>query len=249
MSTQNKPTKSRKRIADEIMKQIGKSVILVFLLVAIVAIVMVGWTIMTSKETELTLESSAAAKQLTGFLEQYIRSAEQLAVNPEIKDVMLQTGAGDDILQADNMDTVRENLISIFIVFALLYWVGMARMVRSQVLMLKESEYVTAARALGVGNGKIIKKHLLTNCIGTLIVTTTLQIPSSIFTESFLSFLGLGVAVPLPSLGSLASEAINGLNTYPYLLFIPAALISLIILSFNLLGDGLRDAFDPKLKN
>lgn len=145
--------------------------------------------------------------------------------------------------------TVGTNLISIFIVFALLYWVGMARMVRSQILMLKESEYVTAARALGAKNGRIIKKHLLTNCIGTLIVTTTLQIPSSIFTESFLSFLGLGVAVPLPSLGSLASEAINGLNTYPYLLFIPAVLISLIILSFNLLGDGLRDAFDPKLKN
>ena len=144
---------------------------------------------------------------------------------------------------------VGQNLISIFIVFALLYWVGMARMVRSQILMLKESEYVTAARALGVGNGKIIRKHLLTNCIGTLIVTTTLQIPSSIFTESFLSFLGMGVAVPLPSLGSLASDAINGMNTYPYLLFIPAVLISLIILSFNLLGDGLRDAFDPKLKN
>jgi len=144
---------------------------------------------------------------------------------------------------------VGTNLISIFIVFALLYWVGMARMVRSQILMLKESEYVTAARALGAKNGRIIKKHLLTNCIGTLIVTTTLQIPSSIFTESFLSFLGLGVAVPLPSLGSLASEAINGINTYPYLLFIPSILISLIILSFNLLGDGLRDAFDPKLKN
>ena len=127
------------------------------------------------------------------------------------------------------VSVVGENLISIFIVFALLYWVGMARMVRSQVLMLKESEYVTAARALGVGNGKIIRKHLLTNCIGTLIVTTTLQIPSSIFTESFLSFLGLGVAVPLPSLGSLASSAINGMNTYPYLLFIPSVLISLII--------------------
>ncbi|MBQ0001559.1 MAG: ABC transporter permease [Clostridiales bacterium] len=141
------------------------------------------------------------------------------------------------------------NLISIFIVFALLYWGGMARMVRSQILTLKESEYVTAARALGASSGRIIKKHLLTNCIGTLIVTTTLQIPSSIFTESFLSFLGLGVAVPMPSLGSLASDAINGLNTYPYLLFIPAALISLIILSFNLLGDGLRDAFDPKMKN
>ena len=147
------------------------------------------------------------------------------------------------------VQTVGTNLISIFIVFALLYWVGMARMVRSQILMLKESEYVTAARALGASSARIIKKHLLTNCIGTLIVTTTLQIPSSIFTESFLSFLGLGVAVPMPSLGSLASDAINGLNTYPYLLFIPAAVISLIILSFNLLGDGLRDAFDPKLKN
>ncbi len=147
------------------------------------------------------------------------------------------------------IQTVGVNLISIFVVFALLYWVGMARMVRSQVLMLKESEYVTAAKALGASNARIIKKHLLTNCIGTLIVTTTLQIPSSIFTESFLSFLGLGVAVPLPSLGSLASDAINGLNTYPYLLFAPALLISLIILSFNLLGDGLRDAFDPKLKN
>lgn len=147
------------------------------------------------------------------------------------------------------MGVVGENLISIFVVFALLYWVGMARMVRSQVLMLKESEYVTAAKALGVSNGKIIRTHLLTNCIGTLIVTTTLQIPSSIFTESFLSFLGLGVAVPMPSLGSLTSDAINGMNTYPYLLFIPAILISLIILSFNLLGDGLRDAFDPKLKD
>ncbi len=147
------------------------------------------------------------------------------------------------------IQTVGQNLISIFVVFALLYWVGMARMVRSQVLMLKESEYVTAARALGVSSGKIIKKHLLTNCIGTLIVTTTLQIPSSIFTESFLSFLGMGVAVPLPSLGSLASDAINGMQTNPHLLFIPSIVISLIILSFNLFGDGLRDAFDPKLKN
>ena len=144
--------------------------------------------------------------------------------------------------------TVGPNLISIFIVFALLYWVGMARIVRSQVLVLRESEYVTAAKALGAKNGRIIRKHLLTNCIGTLIVTTTLQIPSSIFTESYLSFLGLGVAAPLPSLGSLASTAINGMNTYPYLLICPAVLISIIILSFNLFGDGLRDAFDPKMK-
>ena len=141
------------------------------------------------------------------------------------------------------------NLISIFVVFALLYWVGMARIVRSQIMILKEQEYVTAARALGASNGRIIKKHLLTNCIGTLIVTTTLQIPSSIFTESFLSFLGLGVNAPMPSLGSLASAALNGLQSYPYRLFAPAIMISVIILSFSLLGDGLRDAFDPKLKN
>ena len=141
------------------------------------------------------------------------------------------------------------NLISIFLVFALLYWVGMARIVRSQIMILKEQEYVTAARALGASSGRIIRKHLLTNCIGTLIVTTTLQIPSSIFTESFLSFLGLGVNAPMPSMGSLASAAINGLQSYPHRLFAPAIMISVIILSFNLLGDGLRDAFDPKMKN
>ena len=141
------------------------------------------------------------------------------------------------------------NLISILLVFALLYWVGMARIVRSQIMILKEQEYVTAARALGASSGRIIRKHLLTNCIGTLIVTTTLQIPSSIFTESFLSFLGLGVNAPMPSLGSLASAAINGLQSYPHRLFAPAIMISVIILSFNLLGDGLRDAFDPKMKN
>ncbi|MEF9940663.1 MAG: ABC transporter permease, partial [Clostridium sp.] len=141
------------------------------------------------------------------------------------------------------------NLISIFLVFALLYWVSMARIVRSQIMVLKEQEYVTAAKALGASNFRIIKKHLLTNCIGTLIVTTTLQIPSSIFTESFLSFLGLGVNAPMPSLGSLASAAINGMQTNPHRLFAPAIMISVIILSFNLLGDGLRDAFDPKLKN
>ena len=96
------------------------------------------------------------------------------------------------------MQKVGSNLIAMFIVFALLYWVSMARITRSQVLVLKESEYVTAARALGAGSGRIIRKHLLTNCIGTLIVTTTLQIPSAIFTESYLSFLGLGVAAPMP---------------------------------------------------
>jgi len=119
------------------------------------------------------------------------------------------------------MQKLGPNMVSIFIIFALLYWVGMARIVRSQVLTLKESEYVTAARALGASGGRIIKKHLLTNCMGTLIVTTTLQIPSSIFTESYLSFLGLGVAAPMPSLGSLATDAVKGMNTYPVLLMPP----------------------------
>lgn len=140
-------------------------------------------------------------------------------------------------------------LICIFIVFTLLYWVGMARIVRGQVLVLKEQEYVTAARALGSSNRRIISKHLLINCIGTLIVTTTLQIPSSIFTESFLSFIGIGVNAPMPSLGSMASDALSGIFSYPYRLLAPAIMISVIILTFNLLGDGLRDAFDPKLKH
>jgi len=124
-----------------------------------------------------------------------------------------------DLSQKPGFEWIGVNLISIFLVFALLYWVGMARIVRSQIMILKEQEYVTAARALGASSGRIIRKHLLTNCIGTLIVTTTLQIPSSIFTESFLSFLGLGVNAPMPSLGSLASAAINGLQSYPHRLF------------------------------
>ncbi|MGI6249003.1 MAG: ABC transporter permease [Acutalibacteraceae bacterium] len=147
------------------------------------------------------------------------------------------------------INTIGVGLICIFIVFSLLYWVGMARIVRSQILSLKEQEYITAARALGAGDARIIGKHLLTNSIGTLIVTTTLQIPSAIFTESFLSFIGIGVSAPMPSLGSMASAAIGGISTYPYRLLAPAVMISIIILTFNLFGDGLRDAFDPKLKN
>ena len=165
-----------------------------------------------------------------------------MTLRPQLEE--LATHAGFEWMQK-----VGPNLIAMFIVFALLYWVSMARITRSQVLVLKESEYVTAARALGAGSWRIISKHLLTNCIGTLIVTTTLQIPSAIFTESYLSFLGLGVAAPMPSLGSLATDAVKGMNTYPHLLLLPAIMISVTILVFNLFGDGLRDAFDPKLKN
>ncbi|MBE5935909.1 MAG: ABC transporter permease [Lachnospiraceae bacterium] len=144
--------------------------------------------------------------------------------------------------------TLGSGVVAIFIVYGLLYWVGMARIIRGQVLQLKEMEYVNSAVALGSNKRRLIAKHLLPNCIGQLIVTTALQIPSAIFTESFLSFLGLGVSVPMASLGSLASDALNGINSYPYRLFFPALIISLIILSFNLFADGLRDALDPKMK-
>ncbi len=139
-------------------------------------------------------------------------------------------------------------MISIFIVFALLYWVSMARLIRGQIMTIKQQDYVLAARSLGARGGHIIRRHMLPNCISVIIISTALQIPSAIFTESFLSFMGLGVSMPMPSLGSLCSEALGGIYTYAYRLVIPAIMICLIVLSLNLLGDGLRDAFDPKLK-
>jgi oligopeptide transport system permease protein len=140
------------------------------------------------------------------------------------------------------------SIIAIFIAFALLYWTTLARIVRGQILQLKQQEYVLAAHALGASDKRIILKHLLPNCIGSLVAATCLQIPIAIFLESFLSFLGVGVNAPMTSLGSLASDALGGMYTYTYRLIIPAILLSLMILSFNLFGDGLRDALDPRLK-
>ena len=105
------------------------------------------------------------------------------------------------------------NLISMFIAFGLLYWVTMARIIRGQILQLKEQEFVTAAKALGASSGRIIKHHLLPNCVGQIVVTTCLQIPSAIFLESFLSYLGVGVSAPMTSLGSMASDALSGVQT------------------------------------
>ena len=140
------------------------------------------------------------------------------------------------------------NMISLFIVFGLLYWVGLARLVRGQILSIKENEYILASKVIGATPGRIIRKHIIPNCLSVIIISTALQIPSAIFTESFLSFCGIGVRAPMPSLGSLANSARGGLSSYPYKLVFPALTICLIVLSFNLLGDGLRDAFDPKLK-
>ena len=153
------------------------------------------------------------------------------------------------LIEGPILESLGVNIISLFIVFALLYWVSMARQIRGQILSLKEQEYVLASKSTGAKGGWIIRKHLLPNCLSVVVISTALQIPSAIFTESYLSFLGLGVNAPMPSLGSLASDALDGISSYPYRLVFPALVISLIVLSLNLFGDGLRDAFDPKLKH
>lgn len=161
--------------------------------------------------------------------------------------VVLKEIIGDS-LKGTVLGKVGNNMISLFVVFGLLYWVGMARLVRGQILSIKTNEYVLAARALGAHPGRIIRRHILPNCMSVIIISVALQIPSAIFTESFLSFIGLGVQAPMPSLGSLANAARGGMQSYPWKMLFPAMAICLIVLSFNLLGDGLRDAFDPKLR-
>lgn len=137
---------------------------------------------------------------------------------------------------------------SMLIVFALLYWGTMARIVRGEVLRIKEQEYILAAKALGAGSPRIIRRHILPNCVGPIIVTATLQIPAAIFVESFLSFIGLGISAPMASLGSMVTDALAGIYTYPTRIIFPAVLILLIILAFNTVGDALRDVLDPRMK-
>ncbi|MBQ3279931.1 MAG: ABC transporter permease [Clostridia bacterium] len=171
---------------------------------------------------------------------------------PDVLIVILLSVAIKDWVSTSKNELISRlgaGMVSIFIVFGLLYWVSMARQVRGQILSIKEQEYVLASKAIGAGPARIIRKHMIPNCVSVIIIIAAMQIPSAIFTESFLSFLGLGVSVPMPSLGSLASDARTSLRSYPYQLIFPALSIFLIVLSFNLLGNGLRDAFDPKLRN
>ena len=151
-------------------------------------------------------------------------------------------------LQGTVFSKIGPNMVSLFVVFGVLYWVGMARLVRGQILSIKNNEYVLAAQAMGAKPGRIIRKHILPNCMSVIIISVARQIPSAIFTESVRSFFGLGGQAPMPSLGSLANAARGGMQSYPYKMVFPAIIICLIVLSFNLLGDGLRDAFDPKLR-
>ena len=146
------------------------------------------------------------------------------------------------------MVILKPGLFNIFLALGLVYWLRMARLVRAQVLSLKEQEFVLAAKLIGAPPRRIIARHLIPNCMGPIIVTMTLSIPEAIFTEAFLSFIGLGVSAPMASWGVLASDGIISMRSYPFQLFFPALFISLTMLSFNFLGDGLRDALDPRMR-
>jgi oligopeptide transport system permease protein len=126
-------------------------------------------------------------------------------------------------------------------------WIGMARIMRGQILQLSQMDFIKAAKALGASKMRILLAHLIPNCMGSILVTVTLTIPSAIFAEAFLSFLGLGVQAPIASWGTMANEGLSALCYYPWRLFFPAGFICITMLSFNLVGDGLRDAFDPRI--
>ncbi len=147
------------------------------------------------------------------------------------------------------MSLFGRNILNLFFALAIVSWLTVARVVRGQIISLKNSEFVEAARSVGAGNFRIIFRHLVPNTLGIIVVFTTLRIPSFIMMESFLSFLGLGVQAPFASWGSLVSEGVEGMNLYPWRLFFPAIAMVIFLFSMNFLGDGLRDALDPQSKN
>jgi oligopeptide transport system permease protein len=151
-------------------------------------------------------------------------------------------------LRGNPLRSVWGGLLIIFFAIGVANWVGVARLIRGQLLSLKEREFVEAARALGAGNGHIIIRHLLPNALGPIIVQVTFGIPFAIFTEATLSFLGLGITPPNPSWGSMIQDGYQGIFAYPYLVLGPAICIAATLLAFTFLGDGLRDALDPRMK-
>ena len=146
------------------------------------------------------------------------------------------------------IDTALGGMFFIFVVLGALSWLGMARIARGQTLSVKRKEYIEAAKATGVKPGRIIFRQVLPNIIGPCIVQETLQIPGYILTEAFLSFIGLGVNAPTPSWGIMINEAYQGLRSHPHGIIAPAVALTVTVLAFNFLGDGLRDAFDPRLR-
>lgn len=139
-------------------------------------------------------------------------------------------------------------VFTIILAMAITGWIGMSRLVRGQILKLKNQEFVLAARTLGASSNRLIFKHLIPNTLGAIIITLMFTIPSAIFFEAFLSFIGIGLQPPQASLGTLINDGYKELRTFPYLLVIPSIIIVLLMVSFNLLADGLRDAFDPKMR-
>jgi oligopeptide transport system permease protein len=146
------------------------------------------------------------------------------------------------------MVIISPGLKTIILAMGLTFWVRMARIVRGQTLSIKQQEYVMAAKVVGAKNFRILSRQIIPNAMGPIIVSLTMMIPNAIFTESFLSFIGLGVSAPQASWGTLASDALAGIRTYPYQLLFPSIAISVTMLAFNFLGDGLRDALDPRLR-
>ncbi|WP_233543498.1 MULTISPECIES: ABC transporter permease [unclassified Pyramidobacter] len=146
------------------------------------------------------------------------------------------------------MVVVGPGLKSIFITLGINYWTNMARIVRAEIMRVKNEEFVLAARVIGASPARMLLRHLIPNAMGPILVTLTFCIPQAILAEAFLSFVGLGVSAPMASWGVLSSDAMNALMVYPYQLFFPAMAISLTILAFNFFGDGLRDALDPRLR-
>jgi oligopeptide transport system permease protein len=146
------------------------------------------------------------------------------------------------------MVVLGQSLGTMILAMTITGWINMSRIVRGQVLSLKNQEYVLASRTLGAGLTRIMGKHLIPNTMGPILVTMTLTVPAAIFTEAFLSFLGLGLTPPLASWGTMASDGLPALKYYPWRLFFPATFIALTIFAFNVIGDGLRDALDPRLR-
>lgn len=140
------------------------------------------------------------------------------------------------------------SLGTIILALTITGWITMSWIVRGEIMQLKNREFVLASRSMGAGSKRLLFKHLLPNAVGPIIVTITLSVPNAIFAEAFLSFLGLGVQAPVASLGSMINDSLTGWLYYPWRFLFPAILISLTMLSFNIFGDGLRDALDPKLK-
>lgn len=187
----------------------------------------------------------AAAGWFGGRIDNYLmRFTDVVYAFPDLLFIILLSVAFQDTVVGDAMD----GLLLIFIAIGLTAWVTMARLVRGQVLSLKESEFIEAARAIGVSDRRIVTRHLLPNAIGPVIVAVTLGIPSAILAEATLSFIGIGIQSPRASWGSLIDDGSRWIQSAPHLVIFPAIALAIALTSFTFLGDGLRDALDPKLR-